>query len=114
MPSITKQGIYEPRSGPEENYLRSSSNPDDSFGIVELVEEAVPTSIPDWSVYIATELEGDTYWDPRLSAYRKESGRKWPPVYHIRIELHAEELSTAEIERYWRNKQREAKKERDK
>lgn len=36
-----------------------------------------------------------------VDAYRNSTGRKWPPVYRVKIVTEAEEVSAEETEKYW-------------
>lgn len=50
------------------------------------------------------ELDTDR-WRRTYNEYVERSGRRFPPLYKVRITLEAEELSPAELRYYWESKQ---------
>ena len=88
-------------SGYEEDYLDFGPG---FVGITDLVTRAAGVGSPDWSVLTAFEYcdsPASENWQETADGYRLSTGRKWPPVYRVRIHIEAEELSPDEADAWW-------------
>ncbi len=96
-----KSGIAAAFRGYDEDYLKFDGNEDDVVGMTETIEAAAGVKSPDWSTMTAFEHRESPRWQTYIDTYRKATGRKWPPVYRVTIQIEAEALSDDETEEYW-------------
>ena len=104
-----REGVCLAVSGYEEDYL-DFAEPGSACGIAELVEQAAGMESPRWDVLTAFELvqsstAGRDTWSTTVADYQAETGRKWPPVYRVKIRVEAEALSDEETEVFWLKRQ---------
>ncbi len=106
MGVFSKEGKCLAVHGHEEDYLDFD---DDLVGASDMVVSASGVASPNSSVLAAMDCErspwSDRYWVSATQRYREESGRRYPPVYRVRIRVEAEELPEAEAEAYWTQRQ---------
>lgn len=111
MPRI--EGTVKPSLGYEEDCLIFVDPKEKIIGINELLANE---DYPNDSVYTAFEMmsfksfteirnEEDKriidFHQKFIDGYRFESGKKWPPLFKIKIEWQAEKLTEEEINHYW-------------
>jgi hypothetical protein len=96
-----KSGIAAAFRGYDEDYLKFDGSDDDVVGMTETVEAAAGLKSPDWSTMTAFENRDSPRWKSYIEAYRKTTGRQWPPVYRVTIQIEAEALPEDEVEQYW-------------
>lgn len=79
------------------------------LGITDLVEKA--SGVPSAHRHVLWEMEHgpdqclrheDQDYDPvTLKGYRRTSGRQWPPIYRLKIQVEAEALPDEEVGPLW-------------
>ena len=88
-----------PVVGPEEDYFHGTK-PMEVFGISDLFRGAGCEAIA-WQTASAFGFPGEKNWDKRASDYRKETGRKFPPLFKVKITIEAEKVPDSESDGYW-------------
>ena len=96
---IAVRGYY------EEDYLQFDDPldvEDRYLSATGMVERAVGHEIPRERILTAFRYPDEPFWrDTTVNAYRKESGRRYPPVYRIKVVVEVEVLPDDECEAYW-------------
>jgi len=105
------EGACTPVSGYEEDYLVFfSQDQDENVGCCDLMERA-GVELLDHSalqafryekVDEAERFDGNLMWAEAREEYRKETGRQYPPLYRVRIEVKAERIPDDEAEKIWK------------
>lgn len=109
MGSWSYEGIVLPESGYEEDFLHIGDPPgQDYIGAVGMIEKAAGTEVPGGvnSSFEYEHNDEDGFWTSGRDEYRNESGRQYPPVYRVRIQVEAEQCSDEETAEYWAQYQR--------
>ena len=98
-----------PVVGPEEDYFRGT-NCMESYGMSSILRPAGCEEIG-WATVTSFEYPGDHRWEEYVEAYRRETGRQFPPLYRVKITVEAEQVPEEESDRYWKDVQERHVKE---
>jgi hypothetical protein len=111
MAEAVIEGVCVPVSGYEEDYLDFFGKAADegrNLGVCGLVRMtgAVPTN---WSEATAFDMallaEPDEYgtstWKELREEYQQREGRKFPPLYRVKIKVEVEQVPDEEAEKLW-------------
>jgi hypothetical protein len=99
-----------PIVGPEEDYF-SGTKPMECHGISSLLRGAGCEAI-EWQVASAFGYPGEKTWAKYVSDYRKQTGRKFPPLFKVKITIEAEQVPDSESNKYWEEMQAAYRKAR--
>jgi hypothetical protein len=107
MAKITKTGKFLPVFGHEVDALMPVDRNNESLTITKLLKEASGQDVADeWvNQAIYNELVPQYSDQETIDRYRKDTGRKYPPLFNVKIEIEVEQLSEEEIEVYWKDQQ---------
>jgi hypothetical protein len=105
------EGVCTPVGGYEEDYLAFlAQDTDENVGCCQLMERA-GVGMLDQSTLQAfryekvdeeTRFGGDLMWESGREEYRKSTGRTYPPLYRVRVEVKAERIPDDEAEKLWK------------
>ena len=100
------EGVGTPVGGQEEDWLllfADTKHKSDSFGICRLLRKAgaVPTQCG--VVDSFRSIHNEPFFMGKVEEYRVTSGRRYPPVYRVRLHALVEEVGGEEAAKYWRD-----------
>jgi hypothetical protein len=111
MAEAVLDGVCVPVSGEEDNYLDffgKTAGEESILGVCGLMRMAGAVST-DWSEATAFDMAllaepdeyGSSFWKKQREEYQQREGRKFPPLYRVKIKVEVEQVPDEEAEKLW-------------
>lgn len=97
------EGVCAPVAGEDDNLLLFLEAAPRSLSATDLISEE--NRVP-YQLAVAYEHADDPRFNKYIHGYERDTGRKSPPAYRIKITVEVEELSDDEAAEAWRSIQR--------